>query len=80
MDDLCESPAIKIGRLIGEKVGEIVYGGSGLPEFVVAGKTVPQIELAEEARRLLHGRVRHTLILDTRNALEAFDGGTVVRL
>jgi UDP-N-acetyl-D-glucosamine dehydrogenase len=66
-----------------------------VPEFIIGGRSVPQVELVEEALSQLdavvlvtdHSKVDYDvvvryapLVLDTRNALKSYDGGTVVRL
>ena len=95
IDDMRESPAIKIAELVASKQGDVAYHDTWVSEFIVGGRSVPHIELTEEALSEIdavvlvtdhsnvdyHAVVRHApLVLDTRNALKAFDGGTVVRL
>ena len=95
IDDLRESPAIRIAELIGDKLGDVVYHDTWVPEFCVRGGCIPSVELTQEALCGVdavvlvtdhsnvdyHAVVRHApLILDTRNTLRAFDGGKVVRL
>jgi len=95
IDDMRESPAVRIAELIRAKAGVVVYHDPWVPEFSVGGEPVPFMELTQEELSELdavvlvtdhsnvdyHSVVRHApLILDTRNALKVFDGGTVVRL
>lgn len=95
IDDMRESPAIKIAELLAEKDADVVYHDPYVEKFVVEGKSVPRVELTAEeltaADAVLlvtdHGNVDYTLvvdsaklILDTRNALKAFDNNKVVRL
>jgi UDP-N-acetyl-D-glucosamine dehydrogenase len=95
IDDMRESPAIKIASLMREKSAEIVYHDSWIERFTVGGKDVPSVPLTEEVLSSVdavvivtdhsnvdyHAVVRYApLILDTRNALKSFDGGRVVRL
>ena len=95
IDDLRESPAIRIAELVGAKGGEFVYHDPWVPEFAIAGRPVERVELTEAVLSGVDAVVLvadHTavdydlvvahapLILDTRNALKDFDCGTVVRL
>ena len=95
IDDMRESPAIKIASLIEEKSGELVYHDPWVPVFQVDGHAVPHVELTEKVLSGVdavvvvtdhsnvdyHAVVRHApLILDTRNALKAYDDDKVVRL
>ena len=95
IDDLRESPAIRIAELILEKQGEVFYHDSWVPEFIIGGSSVPRVDLTEEMLRSMdsvvlladHSNVDYgavvrdaSLILDTRNALKAFAGDKVVRL
>jgi UDP-N-acetyl-D-glucosamine dehydrogenase len=95
IDDMRESPAIKIASLLREKAADISYHDSWVERFTVEGRDIPSVELTEEVLSSMdavivvtdhssvdyHAVVRHApLILDTRNALKAFDGNKVVRL
>ncbi len=95
IDDMRESPAIKIAELLMEKDAQVVYHDPYVSQFVVEGKSVPRVELTAEelsgADAVLvvtdHSNVDYhlvvrsaKLILDTRNALKAFDDNKVVRL
>jgi UDP-N-acetyl-D-glucosamine dehydrogenase len=95
IDDMRESPAIKIASLIEEKSGELYYHDPWVPAFQVDGHVVPHVELTEEVLSDIdavvvvtdhsnvdyHAVVRHApLILDTRNALKSYDDNKVVRL
>ncbi len=95
IDDMRESPAIRIAELLQDKEADIVYHDPYVPVFKVAGTEVPSVELTAE--ELSHADVvliitdhsnvdydlvvsHSQLILDTRNALKAFDDSKVVRL
>jgi UDP-N-acetyl-D-glucosamine dehydrogenase len=95
IDDLRESPAIRIAELIKGKGGEVVYHDTWVPEFIIGGQPVLQVDLTEatlsgvDAVVLVtdHSNVDYgavvrlaPVILDTRNALKSFGGDTVVRL
>jgi UDP-N-acetyl-D-glucosamine dehydrogenase len=95
IDDMRESPAIKIAELLRNKEADVVYHDPYVSEFVVQGKAVPFVELSEETLSAIdavlvvtdHSNVDYDLvvhsaklILDTRNALKAFDNSKVVRL
>ena len=95
IDDMRESPAIKIAELLQEKDAQVVYHDPYVSQFVVEGKSVPRVELTADelscADAVLvvtdHSNVDYhlvvrsaKLILDTRNALKAFDDNKVVRL
>jgi UDP-N-acetyl-D-glucosamine dehydrogenase len=95
IDDLRESPAIRIAELIKGKGGEIVYHDAWVPEFIIDGHPVQPLELTAQVLSEVdavvlvtdHSNVDYDavvryapLVLDTRNALKSFDGGTVVRL
>jgi len=49
IDDMRESPAIKITSLLLEKGAEVVYHDPYVPTFSVAGTPVPSVELTEES-------------------------------
>jgi len=95
IDDMRESPAIKIAELLADKHADVVFHDPYVAEFRVAGQNIPSVELTAEelaaADAVLvvtdhtnvdyHLVVRSAkLILDTRNALKAFDDNKVVRL
>jgi UDP-N-acetyl-D-glucosamine dehydrogenase len=95
IDDLRESPAIRVAELIRAKGGEVVYHDTWVPEFIVGGKAVARVDLTPktmgeiDAVVLLadHSDVDYgllvrgaPLVLDTRNALKDFDSPAVVRL
>ena len=95
IDDMRESPAIKIAELLAEKCADVVYHDPYVAEFMVSGKSVPRVELTagevagadavlvvtDHSNVDYHLVVRSAkLILDTRNALKAFDDNKVVRL
>jgi UDP-N-acetyl-D-glucosamine dehydrogenase len=95
IDDMRESPAIKIASLMREKSADIVYHDPWIERFTVDGRDVPSVPLTGEVLDSVdavvivtdHSNVdydvvvRHApLVLDTRNALRGFDGGKVVRL
>ncbi len=95
IDDMRESPAIKIVRLLQEKQATIVYHDPFVSSFVHGGETLHSVPLTAEevasADAVLlvtdHNTVDYGLvvrsaglILDTRNALRAFADDKVVRL
>jgi UDP-N-acetyl-D-glucosamine dehydrogenase len=95
IDDMRESPAIKIAELLRSKEADVVYHDPYVSEFVVEGEAVPYLELSEETLSATdavlvvtdHSNVDYDLvvrsaklILDTRNALKAFDNSKVVLL
>jgi len=95
IDDMRESPAIKVAELLREKGADLVYHDSWVPSFSVEGQAVPSVELTAEeiasADAVLvitnHSNVDYglvvekaSLILDTRNALSEFNDDKVVRL
>jgi len=95
IDDMRESPAIRIAELLREKDADLVYHDPFVPRFLIDGAEVPSVELtAEEVAAAdvvlvitdhsnvdYHLVVRNAkLVLDTRNALKAFDDNKVVRL
>jgi len=90
-----ESPAIKIAELLHAKEADVVYHDPYVSQFSVGGVGIPQIALTAETLagvdavvvvtdhsnvdyRLVVGESQ--LILDTRNALKAFNDPKVVRL
>ena len=95
IDDMRESPAIKIAELLLDAEADVVYHDPFVPEFLIRGRGVPAIELSDGAIAETdvvivvtdhsnvdyHKVVRSAkLILDTRNALKDFDSDKVVRL
>jgi len=95
IDDMRESPAIKIAELLMEKEANVVYHDAFVPTFKVAGQQLSSVALTEaeiesaDAVMVVtnHDNVDYDLvvrsaklILDTRNALKAFDDIKVVRL
>jgi UDP-N-acetyl-D-glucosamine dehydrogenase len=95
IDDMRESPAIRVAELLLDKDADLVYHDPYVPEFKVRGAALASVKLTEEtlaaADAVLvitdhsnvdyHLVVRNSrLILDTRNALKAFDDNRVVRL
>lgn len=95
IDDMRESPAIKVADLLLRQETELVYHDPHVHEFTVAGRTIPRVELTAEevagADAVLvitdHSNVDYglvidnaSLVLDTRNALASFDADNVVRL
>jgi len=95
IDDMRESPAIRVTELLLEKSADVVYHDPWVEKFSVRGADVPSVELtaeeiaASDAVLVItnhsnidyHLVVRNAkLILDTRNALKAFDDNKVVRL
>jgi UDP-N-acetyl-D-glucosamine dehydrogenase len=95
IDDMRESPAIKIADLLLRKDADVCYHDTWVPRFEVAGRAVPPVELTEETLRGVDAVVLvtdHTgvdyesvarfapLVLDTRNALKGMERDTVVRL
>jgi UDP-N-acetyl-D-glucosamine dehydrogenase len=95
IDDMRESPAIRIAELLQDKDAELVYHDPFVPAFEVGGAAIPGVELTAEeiasADAVLvvtnHSDVdyglivdRASLVLDTRNALASYDDDKVVRL
>lgn len=95
IDDMRESPAIKIASLLGDKDADVVYHDPYVAKFVVDGTSIPLVSLTADeiaaADAVLvvtdHSNIDYPLvvesaklILDTRNALKAFDDNKVVRL
>lgn len=95
IDDMRESPAIKITELMLENGADVVYHDPYVDEFKVAGRTIPSCELTEQTcsdadivlvvtghRNVDYDLVVRSanLVLDTRNALKDFDSNKVVRL
>ena len=95
IDDMRESPAIRIAELLLEKEADVVYHDPFVPSFAVSGTDIPAVDLTAETVAAAdvvliitaHSDVDYalvareaSLVLDTRNALEQYDGGNVVRL
>jgi UDP-N-acetyl-D-glucosamine dehydrogenase len=95
IDDMRESPAIKIAELLHVKEADVVYHDPYVAEFSVGGVDIPQVSLTADTLAATdavvvvtdHSSVDYRLvveasqlILDTRNALKAFDDEKVVRL
>jgi UDP-N-acetyl-D-glucosamine dehydrogenase len=95
IDDVRESPAIKIAELLLETNADLVYHDPYVPSLNVDGTEVAHVELTAEevsaADAVLivtnHGGIDYDalgrqakLILDTRNAMSAYDHASVVRL
>ena len=93
--DMRESPAIKIADLLLERDADVVYHDPYVPVFTVRGRDIAAVALTEDevarADAVLvvtnHANVDYDLVvrsaqlvLDTRNALKAFDDNKVVRL
>jgi len=94
IDDVRESPAIKVAELLRRKGAQIVYHDPFVKSFAAGGKTVPSVGLsAEEISRADavlvitdHRDVDYALVvehaqmvLDTRNVLKPYDAPNVVR-
>ncbi len=95
IDDMRESPAIKVAELLLAKGAEIVYHDPFVPSFTVSGTEVPFVGLTAEELASADAVVlvtNHTgvdyplvveharLVLDTRNALKGERGESIVRL
>ncbi|MDO9556506.1 MAG: nucleotide sugar dehydrogenase [Coriobacteriia bacterium] len=95
IDDLRESPAIRVIELLLDKSAEVVYHDPWVEAFSVRSAEIASVDLTAEelaaADAVLvitnhsnidyHLVVRNAkLILDTRNALKSFDDNKVVRL
>ncbi|MDO8880930.1 MAG: nucleotide sugar dehydrogenase [Coriobacteriia bacterium] len=95
IDDMRESPAIKIAELLLDKDADLVYHDPYVDRFVVSGAEVGRVELTAEtiaAADVVLIVTAHTsvdydlivnnanLVFDTRNALAAYESGSVVRL
>ncbi len=95
IDDMRESPAIRIAELLLEKQADIVYHDPFVPAFTVSGVEVPSVDLTPETVAgadvvliiTAHSDVDYAmvagnapLVFDTRNALPGVDNQNVVRL
>jgi UDP-N-acetyl-D-glucosamine dehydrogenase len=95
IDDLRESPAIKVAKLLLKAGADLSYHDPYVPHFEADGRHLDSVELTPE--RLAgceavviitnHSSVDYAmvaasapLVLDTRNALNAFSADTIVRL
>jgi len=95
IDDMRESPAIKVADLLIKKGAQMVFHDPYVAEFVVEGVTVPACDLTREECEhadavvviTAHSNVDYSLvlessdlILDTRNVLDAYASDKVIRL
>lgn len=95
IDDMRESPAIRVAELLLEKGAELVYCDPYVDRFIASGMSVPRVDLgAEELRRAdvvliitAHSVFDYDLIaresglvFDTRNALKGRSADNVVVL
>jgi UDP-N-acetyl-D-glucosamine dehydrogenase len=95
IDDMRESPAIRVAELLVEKGAELVYCDPYVERFSAGGAEVPRVELTEAELKLAdvalvitahkvfdYGMVQREsrLVFDTRNSLWNHPGGNVVRL
>lgn len=95
IDDMRESPAIKVIDLLSKHNPEIVYHDPYVPEYKYDGITMNSVDLTDEeiekADAVLiltahtdvdYGRVAEhaRLVLDTRNATKTINGSNIVRL
>lgn len=95
IDDMRESPAIRVTELLLEKGADVVYHDPYVPRFVAGDTEVPAVPLTAETLAAADAVVLVTahkavdyalvagaasLVLDTRNALSAYPGENVVRL
>ena len=95
IDDMRESPAIKVAELLLAKGADLSYHDTFVPAFVVDGREVPSMQLTEatlgEVDAVLivtnHSDVdydfvadRASLVLDTRNALQGRGGANTLVL
>ena len=95
IDDIRESPAIKIAELLADKNADVVYHDPWVASFRAGARDIPFVELTEaelaSADAVLvvtdHNCVDYDLvvrssklILDTRNALKDYSDDKVVRL
>ena len=96
IDDMRESPAIRVVELLLDKEADVSYHDPYVERFVVGGTDVPRIETLDAAAVAAADVVlvitahkvfdyamiaaEAKLVLDTRNALAAFNAKNVVRL
>jgi len=95
IDDMRESPAIRIVELLDVKGASVAYHDPYVADLKVGGRSVERVELTaqtvEAADAVLvitaHNGVDYALVadkaalvLDTRNALKGFEGAPIVRL
>jgi len=96
IDDMRESPAIRVAELLFEKEADVSYHDPFVERFTVAGHDVPRVEVLDAAavkaadvvliitahRDLDYDLVAReaSLVFDTRNALSAYEAENVVRL
>lgn len=95
IDDMRESPAIKVIDLLGKQNPEIVYHDPYVPHYSYDGVEMDSVELTDEEiekadavliltahRNVDYQRVvdHASLVLDTRNATKGLKGGNVVTL
>jgi UDP-N-acetyl-D-glucosamine dehydrogenase len=95
IDDMRESPAIKVAELLLKKGATVVYHDPWVDRFVVGGQTMERCDLTAEACKDAdavlvitdHSGVDYEmvvrnadLVLDTRNALKSISSDKVVRL
>ncbi len=95
IDDMRESPAIKIAELLLDKDADLSFHDPYVPVFEVGGQKLESVTLDDQMLRDTdivlvvtdHQNVNYDavvrnapLILDTRNALKSFNESTIVRL
>ncbi len=95
IDDLRESPAIRIVELLAKKGADVVYHDPHVERFEAGGREIARVGLTTEElaaadavlvvtahRNVDYGLVAKeaALVLDTRNALEGLGASNVVRL
>jgi UDP-N-acetyl-D-glucosamine dehydrogenase len=95
IDDMRESPAIRIAELLLDKEADLVYHDPYVPRFSVSGVDVPHVALTAEEiasadvvlivtahRSVDYDLIVHNaqLVFDTRNALVAYDHGHIATL
>lgn len=95
IDDMRESPAIKVIDLLGKQHPEIVYHDPYVPHYSYDGVEMDSVELTDEEiekadavliltahRNVDYQRIvdHASLVLDTRNATKGLKGGNVVTL
>jgi UDP-N-acetyl-D-glucosamine dehydrogenase len=95
IDDMRESPALKITQLLLERQAEVVYHDPFVPAFTLDGERHESVPLTPELLQAADAVVIVTahsvvdydlvvresrLVLDTRNALKTIEGDRIVRL